>query len=262
MNAWRLLRLEGQKFLPNTTCRVVLALYGILFALALFLVWMLGDLQMTLNGVPSKPLAELHRYPVNWQIVAWVGSWANVFLLGFLGVFMATLEFQCRTLRQGILFGLTRRESAAAKILAAGALSLAAMAIYLLFGLVHCLVGAKGLSLPPLASLLGFGLQAFGYLLLGLLLGIWIRQAALATLLYFAYVLFLEILARGLFYLFTKSSLLKFLPDSVFEKLTPFPFSLGDLGDSLSRPEAYGAWAAWTLLLAALIFRRLDRSDL
>jgi hypothetical protein len=265
MKPLQLLHLEWQRFSPNATFRVITALYALFFILAVFIGWVIGDkLTMDMNGTAYKPGANFFLHPQNWQIIAWIGSWVNVYLLGFLGVFMTTLEFSAKTLRQGIIFGLTRFETALSKMLSAAAIALAATLLYLGIGFCFCLLAGVGLSLPPFVSVIGFFLQALGYLALGILAGFFIRHTALATLLYFAYVAFFEWAGRWLFFLFTKSQALMFLPDSVLENLAPLPLSqkINAYLSPLGPGTALAVTVAYLALFAFLIERRLAKADL
>lgn len=264
MKPLQLLHLEWRRFSPNATFRIITGLYAAFFGLAVFITWMLGNMTMSMNGDSFKLGETFFKHPQNWQIIAWIGSWMNAFLLGFLGLFMTTLEFSAKTLRQGIIFGLTRFETALSKILFAAALAASATAIYLIIGFSFCLATETGLGIPPLISVIGFFLQAFGYMAFGILTGFFIRHTALATLLYFAYVAFFERAGKWLFYLFTKSQALVYLPNSVLENLAPIPTSssISAYLSPLGPGTAMAITVAYLTLFAFLIERRLAKADL
>lgn len=273
MNVFRLLSIEARRFLPNGTFRTLVALYVLLFAGAFKIAHLLGgSLQTTVNGETVRPLQDMLVHPKNWQLLAWTGSWANVLILGFLGVFMITSDFQHKTLRQSVIFGLSRGEVAAAKGIFAVALSLAATGVYLSLGLVTGLLTGT-LSIPPILSVTGFFLQALGYLALGTLAGLFIRQTALAIIAYMAYVLFLEMAARWIFHLaVAKTRVWMFLPDKVLECLASFPVpqALGQAVQSAtaslpvdpSLPESTGAAIVYLVIFSVLLHRYLQRADL
>ena len=126
MNPLRLLKLEWSKFSPSGTFRVFAGLYAGSFALVVFLARSAGNnMTMTANGETSHPMAGILNYPNNWELLACIGSWMNLFVLGTLGVFMIAMEFSNRTLRQNVIFGLTRLEVAVSKLVWAVALALA-----------------------------------------------------------------------------------------------------------------------------------------
>jgi len=271
MNPLHLLKLEWSKYSPNGTFRVFAALYMGSFALIVFLARSAGkNMTFTANGTTSHPLDGLFVYPHDWELLACIGSWTNAFVLGSLGVFMITMEFSNRTLRQNVIFGLTRLEVAASKLVWAGALALAATGFYILLAVAGEILGG-GLGLPPAECILCFYLQALGYLLLGNLVGLLIRQTALAILAYLAYVLFLETACRWFFYFtIAKTRLLLFLPDQVLGALTPFPIpdSVNHLVNSnplthpLSAAEAALGAVVYMGLFALLFCRRIIKADL
>jgi preprotein translocase subunit SecG len=272
-SAGALLRIEFRRFLPNATVRTVAVLYVVFFAGSLALAHLISEgFQVNANGTTLKPLQNFLEYPKNWQILAWLGSWFNVTLLGFLGVFLITLDFQHKTLRQSILFGLTRGETAAAKSLFLPALAGAATLVYLFLGFAIGAIGGA-FSLPPLFSLGGFFLQALGYLALGTLAGLLLRQTALAVIAYLAYVIFLESVVRWTITLALEPiRALSFLPDHVLETLAPFPVpesvtqaaqsALASLPASLTHGESLLAVGTYLALAAWFFHRHLGKADL
>jgi len=277
MNPMHFLTLEWRKYSPSGTFRVIAALYFISFALILFLARQLSqNMTIDVNGAATlAPLSGIFTYPHNWELLANIGSWMNMFLLGFLGVLIITIEFSNRTLRQSVIFGMTRLELAVSKLVWALALALAATGFYLLLGFIEEILDRAGLGLPPVGSVLGFFAQALGYLLLGNLVGLLIRKTPLAELAYLAYVAFLEPVGRWIFYYtVARTPLLLYLPNTVFGALTPRPVlelekqirqSIVESGAAtapLSHSEVGLAALAYLLLFGALFCRRIVKSDL
>jgi hypothetical protein len=117
MNPLHLLKIEWSKYFPNGTFRVFVAFYAGSFALVMFLARSVGrNMTFNSNGTTSHPMAGIFDYPNNWELLACIGSWMNLFVLGTLGVFMITMEFSNRTLRQSVIFGMTRLEVAVSKL--------------------------------------------------------------------------------------------------------------------------------------------------
>jgi len=272
MNPLRLLKLEWSKFSPSGTFRVFAGLYAGSFALVVFLARSAGNnMTMTANGETSHPMAGILNYPNNWELLACIGSWMNLFVLGTLGVFMIAMEFSNRTLRQNVIFGLTRLEVAVSKLVWAVALAWAATLVYLLLAFGGEIADGQGPGLPPANCVSGFFVQALGYLFLGNLFGLLIRQTALATLGYLAYVVFLETACKWLFYFsVAKTRLLLFLPDQVLGALTPLPIpaSVNHVINSspytrpLSITEAMLGALVYLALFAVLFCRKIIKSDL
>ena len=271
MNPLHLLKLEWSKYFPNGSFRFFVGLYAGSFTLVVFLARSVGhNMTFDSNGTTSHPLAGIFDYPNNWGLLACIGSWMNVFVLGTLGVFMITMEFSNRTLRQNVIFGLTRLEVAVSKLVWAAALALGATVFYLFLGFGgEILDGSPGL--PPAQDVLFFFIQVLGYLLLGTLVGLIVRQTALAVLGYLAYVLFLETACRWIFYFsIAKTRLLLFLPDQVLGALTPLPVpetvnhyvSSNPFTRPLSPSEIAVTALVYLGLFAAIICRRILKSDL
>lgn len=274
MNPLHLLSLEWRKFSPNGTFRFFAAIYIVLFTLIVLLARNIGHgMTSQVNGTTTHPLSGILEYPTNWQVLAYLGSWMNLFVLGTLGVFMITMEFSNKTLRQSVIFGMTRLQVAVSKLIWAAAVALAATAFYflLVFGL-EILDGA-GPGLPPVNCLIGFFLQALGYLCLGNLAGLFIRQTAMAVLAYLGYAMFLETVLRWIFYFsVAKTRLLLFLPEQVLGTLTSFPMpssvSPSQLAETfpnttaLSTTEAILSVLVYLALFSLLFCRRIVKADL
>jgi hypothetical protein len=272
MNPLNLLKLEWMKYSPNGAFRIIAALYAGSFVLVLVLARQIGrNMTFTSHGASYNPAAGLFVYPNNWELLACIGGWMNVFLLGFLGVFMITMEFSNRTLRQSVIFGLTRWEAAVSKLVWCVALAAGAAGLYILLGLAAEIVIGAGTGLPPADCVLHFFLQALGYLLLGNLVGFLIRQTALAAMAYLSYVIILETACRWVFYFsVAKSRLLLFLPHQALRALTPLPIpesvshfvNTSSITKPLSPNEAVLAAVVYIGLFAVLFCRRIIKSDL
>jgi ABC-2 type transport system permease protein len=272
MNPLHLLKLEWSKFSPSGTFRVFVGLYAVSFALVVFLARSVGNnMTMTSNGTSTHPIAGLMKYPHNWELLACIGSWMNLFVLGSLGVFMITMEFSNRTLRQSVIFGMTRLEVGVSKLVWAAALAFAATLVYVLLAFGGEIADRSGLGFPPASCITCFLVQALGYLVLGNLVGLLIRQTALATLGYLAYVVFLETACKWIFYFsLAKTRLLLFLPDQVLGALTPFPVpdAVNHLVNSnpattpLTATEATLSALFYLALFGATFCRRIVQSDL
>lgn len=272
MNPLRLLSLEWSKFSPSSSFRVFMALYVGFFTLVVFLARSVGhNMTMNTNGTTTHPMANIFNYPNNWELLACIGSWMNLFVLGTMGVFMITMEFSNRTLRQSVIFGMTRLEVAVSKLIWALALALAVTLFYMLVAFAGELIDGIGLELPPVHCVVGFFVQALGYLCLGNLVGFVIRQTALAVLAYLAYVVFLETVFRWIIYFsIAKTRALLFLPDQVLGALTPMP--VPETVDQMVRSnhfitpltvtEATLSALVYLALFGALFCRRIVKADL
>jgi hypothetical protein len=267
MKPLRLLGLEWSKFFPSATFKVFIFLYAGFFSLLVLLARSMGkNMTVDTNGETTHPLEGIFNYPNNWELLANLGSWMNLFVLGTLGVFMITMEFSNKTLRQSVIFGMTRLEVAVSKLIWAAALALGATAFYIVLAFGgETFDGSFGL--PPVGCVVGFFVQALGYLFLGNLVGLLIRQTALAVLAYLAYVMFLETVCSAIFYYsVSKTRLLLFLPEHVLGALTPMPVpkSIGEMISSnpLTLLEAIAAALVYLALFGLFFCRRIAKADL
>lgn len=282
MNPQHFLKLEWQKFSPNTTFRILSVLYVVFFGLAVWLAFLIGrNFEFSNNGEMIKPAADLFMFPRSWELVAYVGGWLNMILLGFMGVFMITMELSNRTLRQNIISGLSRTELFFSKITALVAVSACGTLCFLIFGALIGFAESESFeiltAIPSPELVLRYFVECMGYLLFGTLCGLFIRQTALATLAYLAYVLFIErILYWILYFTLVKTKtfpaladVLLWMPNKVLAALLPFPVPqmaqqmAGEqkIFDGLSPAMIWVAALAYVGLFLFLFLRRLRKAD-
>jgi ABC-type transport system involved in multi-copper enzyme maturation permease subunit len=268
------IRLEWIKFSRNGTCRVAAGFYVAFFAVLVFLAFKVGaNMTFSSNGQTVRPAADLFEFPRCWELVAYMGSWMNVLVAGFLGLYMTSSEWAQRTLRQSVVNGMERAEVLRAKLLGAAVLAAGATVVFLLIGVLTGLassgVGAGWVPPPDLTA--RFYLQALGYALLGMLAAHLIRSTALATIAYLAYVFFIELVLRWIVYFtVTKHHAIQFMPDRILECLVPFPTPKAVEGmasgqkllDALAPGEAVVAALVVVALAAGFIRARLLQRDL
>lgn len=266
MNSLHLLQLEWRRFAPHATFRALVILYVALFGLLTYVAHLIG------KSLPVDTAGYLFTQPALWQFLAYVGSWLNFSLLALCGVFLITTEWSHRTLRQSVIFGMSRNQVALSKLLSALALAAAATVVCLISGVITSLFLQTGGGWLPPGEVVGrFFMQAFGCLVFGLTVGLVIRQTAAATLAVLAYLFIVEAVARTIVVLavFPTRAVL-FLPDHVMEKLTPFPMpaildqmtKVQQQVVPLSAVETVAAAAVWLGVGIAFIFWRLRRVDL
>lgn len=213
-----LLALEWRRFAPNTAFRMLVVFYVLFFGLLLWVAHLIG------SNLSMSPMDYLFRDGTLWTFVAYLGSWLNFGLLGLCGVFLLTTDWTHRTLRQGIVFGLTRGDVANAKLIAAAALAAGAAAVFVIVSVITGLLLGGGVQWSGLDQAWPFFVQAFGCILAGLCIGTVIRSTAMATLAYLAWFFIAEALLRLLMVMtVARSRWLLFLPDKLLEALTPLP---------------------------------------
>lgn len=265
-----LLKLEWLKWKNQLTFRILTLAYIII----------LPSVYITGKQIPELPPPigspeVLFIFPTVWPYLAFLGNWVVFFLFGLLGVLLITSEYNFKTLRQNIITGLSRSQYFWAKVVFFIFLSMGVTAYYFICGLVigflHTDVVITSKVFQYSDYFLRFFLMTMGYLSLGMLFGVLIRKTGLAIILYFGYIMFVEVAFRWLvhFQLYKHPSM-HFYPAKAISDIAPFPafepaeeflrefeFSL-----FLSGNEAIITLSLYIVLFLWIARRRLMRADL
>ncbi|MEO6054733.1 MAG: ABC transporter permease subunit [Chthoniobacterales bacterium] len=274
MNPFHLLHLEWKKFAPNGTFRILALFYVVFYILSTWLTFLIGQHStFSFHGASINPAADLFTFPRLWELIAYIGSWLNLLVLGLMGVFLMTLELNNRTLRQNVISGLSRSEVFVGKISAVIAIAVVATCCYLLLGAVSGGLTSTsitlGTALPAPDGILRYFVQSTGYLLLGLLIGLFIRQTALATIVYVIFFFIEFIFSQIVYWTIWKSRAVFLLPAHVLSNLIHFPVPkmVNNLvgSQTMAGPTSDMGWifaTGYIVVFAGLIFWRLRKIDL
>jgi len=186
----------------------------------------------------------LVSFPSIWQYLGYIGSWMTFFFLGFMAVLSITNEFGNKTLRQNIITGLSRRDYFKGKILFIATLALVATIHYFLCGTVIGMIYTESFSMGNFTANLDFiprfFLMSFGYMSIGLFIGMWIRRTGIAIVLFLAYGVFIEQILRWVVHMnaFKKLGIamnksVHYYPINAMEDLAPIPFP--DMIDNIAK---------------------------
>ena len=271
MNPLYYLILEWRKFASNWTIRFLVGSYAVLVPLASFLLFLVLTIfgEKIFQGASRQFFAEHIGFPYSWGMVSYLGSWGNVFFVGLFGVFAITLDMSYKTLRQNVISGMSRDEIFFSKIILLAGVSAAATLCLLVTGLLTGVVYSQSSyttleMFPPLFMIIAYFLQAFGYAVLGMLIGFIIRQTALATLVYLTYVLVFEFLLRwALYWALRKNEIVFNVPDKLLEELVTLP-TISQESVTLAVPEIE-IWVgalAYIGLFMGWFYWRIKQSDL
>jgi ABC-type transport system involved in multi-copper enzyme maturation permease subunit len=223
MNIVQLIKLEWLKFHKNKLFIAALISYAVLLPGMMSVVLSIDQLPPPLPQPKS-----LFNTPDIWSYLGYTGNWIAYFVMGFLGLYMVSLEFSTKTLRQGIINGLSRKELWVGKVGFMVLLAIAATLYYMLSGFALGMLGTEPFEGSPVLGesyiILRYFIMILGYLTFGFMLGLLIRGIGIASMLYFMYVFFLEVMIRYLIHLkiFEHRSMI-FYPMNALEDLTPFP---------------------------------------
>lgn len=223
-NITKLLRLEWLKFGNNIVFKTVMIIFTFGFPFIILLgKKILGDAP---PPIPSSSV--LYEFPTVWDYQGYVGNWFVSILLGFLVIYMFTSEVSFKTMRQNILTGLTRKEYFQSKFYAVVALSIYATIIYyiscILLGLTHTDIYDVELIFDNNFAGVRFFIMSMGYLTFALLVANLIRRGILSILLYIAYVMAIEVIARLIIIFKLQTRLINFAPLNSIEDVMPNPF--------------------------------------
>ena len=267
---WYLWQLEWLKWRKHLTFRVMIIAYLII----------LPAVYLTAKEIPELPPPigspeVLFIFPTIWPYLAFAGTWVVFFLFGLLGIILVTSEYNFKTLRQNIITGLSRPQYFWAKVLFFISLSLFTTLYYFLCGLVigwwhtEVIISAKVFQYSD--YFLRYFLLTMGYLSLGMLFGVLIKRTGLAIILYFGYIMFVEVAWRWLvhFQLFNHKSM-HFYPAKAISDIAPFPvfepaqefLEQNEFPLFLSDVEAIVTLSIYILLFLGLSYRRINYSDL
>jgi len=267
----RLLQIEWLKLRGNKSFRVFSILYLIGLPL-LFPIALQGDFPKEFS------ITKIYAFPDVWAFLGYLGSWLTFFCFGLLSIALITQEYEFKTLRQQIINGLSRQQFLGSKLLMCAAVSLAATVYYMIVGLGYGYVHTDFLFFSKVTEQMwlipAYWLQCFGYMVVGLVLGFWLRRSGLAIFLYLIYTFVLESILRHLIHLnvWTHKSV-NYYPMNVLEDLVPIPVrQIGmTLEERLEREgvslllqpsEAVLISVIWILAFVGLFYWLLKRRDL
>lgn len=269
MSVFQLIQLEWYKYRKNTTFRVTAILYFVLLPA-------LPAILLSFDTLPP-PLpspSSFFDFPDIWGLVAYTGNWLAYFLFGFLGVYIISVDTTNKTLRQSIINGLSRGQVITAKLMFMLAFAVLATLFYILTVFLLGNFGSEPFEGRPLFGeefiIARYFLMCMAYLVFGFLIGLLIRSIGVATMLYFLYVFFIEVIIRYLVHLnlFKDHRSMIFYPMNALEDLTPFPFG-GEAASSsmnlsfdlfLSPTEAFITTSIYTVLfLFSIVYIILKR---
>jgi ABC-type transport system involved in multi-copper enzyme maturation permease subunit len=257
----QIIRIEWLKVKAYRTFWILLGLAIVIIPAANMIVQeitgkMNKETQMLLGG-------SVYDFPYVWQSVANVSSYTSA-IFSLLLLTLVTNEFTFKTHRQNVIDGWERREFVYAKLFWVLALSVLALVVSLLtalfFGSVY---GKMPFTTDGIYYIFYYFLQVLLSLSLALLLGIVVKRAGLAIVLYLGYVMIFEQLLVVALKRYA-GGLGAFMPLQTADELLPFPL----IGKLLPGTVAYSdntyllVLFAWLALAVWLIFRRLLKTDL
>jgi ABC-2 type transport system permease protein len=168
-------------------------------------------------------------FPNVWHNLAYWGNWAAFFSIGFLSVLSITNEFEFKTLRQGVISGLSRQDVFLSKLLFIISLSAAATLIYTLLALLFGFITTETVYMSRVSEGLSwmgnFFMMCLGFSSFALFLGTMLRRSGISLFLFLTWEFFIEPILRYALHgkLVAKNETMHYYPMKAFNSLIPPP---------------------------------------
>jgi ABC-2 type transport system permease protein len=184
-------------------------------------------------------ILPLYQFPHVWNFTTWISSFYNISLV-LLVIMMTCNEFNNKTYKQQIIFGLSRKDLLIQKIILISLLSLYVVLLVgvssIASGLVYSYKITPGLVFEQSWILATLFIQIFTYLCFGLLFSLIFRNMILSGVVYLMYRVIIEPIIRVNFPVDYRS----YFPTKFVTNLTPRPEVLSLIQNNLQnqhKPE-------------------------
>ncbi|MFW5819873.1 MAG: hypothetical protein ACOCWA_01180 [Bacteroidota bacterium] len=212
----KLFRIEFAKTIAYGPVKILIPLHLLFFLLGFFAIPSINI------DFPFLSVLPLYQFPHVWNFITWVGGTYNLSLV-ILVIMLTCLEFNNKTYKHQVIFGLSRRDLFYQKIILALILSL--YVIVLIFftviasGLIYSYKITATIIFDRSWILLNTFLQIFTWLMTGILFAMMFRNMILSVLVFGFYRVILEPVIRNL----VSDEASWFFPTKFVSKLTPEP---------------------------------------
>jgi ABC-2 type transport system permease protein len=212
----KLLKIEFIKNFNYINFWVMAGLWVLLFALVVFIV---TQINIGAPGLESKPYLQ---FPSVWTTIAWVASWFNL-ILAIIMIVTVGNEFSYRTFRSQVICGLSRNHLILGKGLFIMVMAFASMLIVLLFtvifGCIFTSFGTETSIFQKSYTLFVYFIQSIGYMSLGMMIAILLKNTALSIVTFILYFFPAEPIIRNIL----PDPAFLYFPMKVISNLTPPP---------------------------------------
>ncbi len=212
----KLFNLEKIKALSYPAFKTLMIIHFLLFFLVILVV------SRAHFSIPGFSIKGLYQFPNIWQFFPWVASWFNLFL-AIVIIILVGNEFSFRTFRQNVIDGLSRNDLIKGKLILIFTIAVYTLIMVLLAVFIFGLINTKNISFDIIFEnsylILIYFVQAIGYMTLGLLISIILRNNALSIIMFILYFFPIEPIIRVMF----KAEARNFFPIKIISNLTPTP---------------------------------------
>ncbi len=212
----KLLKIELRKTLNYIPFRILIGLHLVLFIVGIFFLPRV-DLK-----IPFVTILPLYQFPHVWNFTTWISSFYNISLV-LLVIMMTCNEFNNKTYKQQLIFGLSRTDLLLQKIIL---ISLLSFYVVLLVGVSSVASGlfysykiTFNLVFDHSWILAALFVQIFTYLSFGLLFSLIFRNMILSGVVYLMYRVIVEPIIR----VNVHEDLRWYFPSKFVTNLTPRP---------------------------------------
>ncbi|MDA3952249.1 MAG: hypothetical protein PF485_01285 [Bacteroidales bacterium] len=211
----KLFHIEKIKALSYPAFKTLMIIHFLLFFLVILIV---SRQHIT---VPGFSIKGLYQFPNIWKFFPWVASWFNIFLTIVL-ITLVGNEFSFKTFRQNVIDGLSRNDLVKGKLILIFTIAIYTFLMVLLAVLIFGFFKSDEISLSKMIEssylILVYFIQAIGYMTLGLLFAVVLRNNALSIILFLLY-----FPVEGIVRLFFPKASRSFFPLKIISNLTPKP---------------------------------------
>lgn len=211
-----LLKNELTKTLNYSSFKVIMTLHFMLFILVIIVASRIDI------AVPGFSMRNLFRFPDVWATFAWIASWFNM-LLAIMVIVLVGNEFSFHTFRQQVINGLSIDDLIIGKGIVIFFIALYGVLLVFLSGTVFGIVFSHDFEFADLFSksylLAVYFIQAVGYMIIGMLIAVILRNNSLSIIMFLLYFIFIEPIIRKFF----SPEVRQFFPVKIISHLTPPP---------------------------------------
>ncbi len=212
----KLLKIELRKTFDYIPFRVIIALHLVLFIVGIFFIPRI-DLK-----IPFVTILPLYQFPHVWNFTTWISSFYNISLV-LLVIMMTCNEFNNKTYKHQLIFGLSRSDLLVQKIILISILSFYVVILVgvssITSGLLYSYKITTGLVFERSWILANLFIQIFTYLLFGLLFSLIFRNMIVSGIVYLMYRVIIEPIIR----VNVPEDYRWYFPSKFVTKLTPSP---------------------------------------
>lgn len=212
----KLFQIEFIKTLGYGPVKILIPLHILFFLLGFFAI---PNIRI---DFPFLSVLPLYQFPHVWNFITWIGGYYNLTLV-LLVIMLTSLEFNNKTYKHQVIFGMSRQELFYEKVILAFLLSVYVIILIFITVMASGLIYSYKITLSIMFErsyiLLSTFLQTFTWLVTGVLFALIFKNMILAVLVFGFYRVILEPVLRNL----ASDEASWYFPTKFISKLTPQP---------------------------------------